>query len=130
MGELTTNTPAPDLRAMGEAVRAALPHGTVRGLEVERGAELVLRVRSDGLLDVMALLPDHPPRFYLWNGRRHDVVQADGPESVFGEWWVSDAEVFSSRDYYRVQDSQGGRAWLVRATGAKGMRWYIQGLFA
>lgn len=81
-------------------------------------------------VEVIALLPDHPPRLYVWAGRRHDVVQADGPESVFGEWWVSDAEVFSSRDYYRVQDSEGGRAWLVRATGFGGMRWYIQGLFA
>lgn len=81
-------------------------------------------------VEVVALLPDHPPRFYIWNGRRHDVVLADGPESVFGEWWVSDAEIFHVRDYYRVQDSDGGRAWLVRATGPDGMRWYIQGLFA
>ena len=60
MGELTTNTGAADMQAVGEAVRAALPHGTVQGIEVERGRELVLRVRSDGLLDVMALLRDAP----------------------------------------------------------------------
>ncbi len=61
MGELTTTTAgAADLQAVGEAVRAALPHGTVRGMEVERGAELVLRVRSDGLLDVLAMLRDAP----------------------------------------------------------------------
>ena len=60
MGELTTTDGGTDLQAMGEAVRAALPHGTVRGIEMERGAELVLRVRSDGLLDVMALLRDAP----------------------------------------------------------------------
>ena len=60
MGELTTNTGASDMQAMGEAVRAALPHGTVRAIELERGAELVLRVRSDGLLDVLALLRDAP----------------------------------------------------------------------
>ena len=46
------------LQALGEAVRAALPHGTVERIEVERGAELVLRVRRDGLLDVMRLLRD------------------------------------------------------------------------
>ncbi|MBX6744589.1 MAG: NADH-quinone oxidoreductase subunit C [Acetobacteraceae bacterium] len=48
------------LKALGEAVRTALPHGTVEEMLVERGAELVLRVRRDGLLDVMRLLRDRP----------------------------------------------------------------------
>ena len=60
MGELSTTVGAADLQAMGETLRAAMPHGTVRGIEVERGAELVLRVRSEGLLDVMAMLRDAP----------------------------------------------------------------------
>ena len=76
------------------------------------------------------MLPDHPLRVFTWRGRRHAVAQADGPESIYGEWWLSDAEVFSSRDYYRVQDSEGGRFWLVRANSPQGLRWYIQGLFA
>jgi NADH-quinone oxidoreductase subunit C len=59
VGELSTAVAA-DLNAMGEALRAAMPHGTVRGVEAERGAELVLRVRSEGLLDVMAMLRDAP----------------------------------------------------------------------
>ena len=59
MGELAT-AGAADAQAVGEAIRAALPHGTVRGIEVERGAELVLRVRGEGLLDVMAMLRDSP----------------------------------------------------------------------
>ena len=59
MGELSTAVAA-DLNAMGEALRAAMPHGTVRGIEVERGAELVLCVSSEGLLDVMAMLRDAP----------------------------------------------------------------------
>ena len=60
MGELTTNTGAAEMQAAGEAVRAALPHGTVQGIEVERGVELALRVRSDRVLDVLALLRDAP----------------------------------------------------------------------
>ncbi|MDO9707864.1 NADH-quinone oxidoreductase subunit C [Paracraurococcus lichenis] len=43
---------------MGEAVRQALPHGTVRSIEVERGEELVLRLRRDGLVETMTLLRD------------------------------------------------------------------------
>lgn len=81
-------------------------------------------------IEVVALLPDHPPRLFIWNGRRHQVVQADGPESVFGEWWLSDAEIFHLRDYYKVQDAEGGRTWLLRATGPAGVRWYVQGIFA
>jgi NADH-quinone oxidoreductase subunit C len=46
------------LLALGEAVRMAQPHGTIESIEVERGAELVLRVRRDGLIDTMTLLRD------------------------------------------------------------------------
>ena len=78
MGELTTTTTgAADLQAMGEAVRAAMPHGTVRGMEVERGAELVLRVRSEGLLDVMAMLRDAPQFAFE---QLMDICGVDWPE--------------------------------------------------
>ncbi len=46
------------LQSMGEAVRMALPHGTIESIVVERGAELVLRVRRDGLVETMTLLRD------------------------------------------------------------------------
>jgi NADH-quinone oxidoreductase subunit C len=44
------------LLALGEAARMALPHGTIETIEVERGQELVLRVRREGLLETMTLL--------------------------------------------------------------------------
>ncbi len=79
MGELATTAPAaaPDLRAMGEAVRAALPHGTVLKVEVERGEELVLRVRGDGLLDALALLRDAPQFSFE---QCMDICGVDWPE--------------------------------------------------
>ena len=46
------------LAALGDAVRAALPHGTIEQQTVERGAELVLRVRRERLIEVMQLLRD------------------------------------------------------------------------
>jgi NADH-quinone oxidoreductase subunit C len=77
VGELATATGAADLQAQGEAVRAALPRGTVQGMEVERGQELVLRVRRDGLLDVMALLRDAPQFAFE---QLMDICGLDWPE--------------------------------------------------
>ena len=58
----TTETAAPTrgerLAAMGEAVRLALPRATIESIEVERGEELVLRVRADRLVETMLLLRD------------------------------------------------------------------------
>ena len=81
-------------------------------------------------VEVVALLPDHPPAAYTWEGRRRRVAAADGPESVAGEWWVEDAERFLQRDYFRCEDEDGQRVWLFRASGPETTRWFIQGVFA
>ena len=52
-----------------------------------------IRVRQ-----TLALLPDHPPRYFLWKGVRHNVRRADGPERVFGEWWKRDREKAAVRE--------------------------------
>lgn len=85
-------------------------------------------------VDAMALLPDHPPTVFTYRGKRHRVVQADGPERIYGEWWRAEDELALVRDYFRVDDEQGHRFWLFRAgdgenpeTGS--MRWYLHGLF-
>jgi len=77
-----------------------------------------------------ALLPDAPPAFFVWGPVRHRVVRADGPERVRGEWWISEAEVSSMRDYYRVETDVGGRYWVFRdAPMTEGPRWWLQGIF-
>ena len=48
------------LLALGESVRAALPHGTIESIAVERGAELVLRVCRERLPETLVLLRDGP----------------------------------------------------------------------
>jgi len=79
----------------------------------------------------MALLPDHPPAFFVWRKVRHRVVRADGPERITGEWWTSERERSSLRDYYRVESEQGTRFWLFRdAPTAEGGRWWMHGFFA
>ena len=66
------------LRAIGEAVREAMPHGTVQEILLERGGqELALRVRREGLLPVMALLRDDP-RFAF--EQCMDICGVDWPE--------------------------------------------------
>jgi protein ImuB len=90
--------------------------------------------RPERVDDVIALLPDQPPRRFTWRGTQHRVVRADGPERVHGEWWKRLAEVHSVRDYFRVEDEQGRRYWLFRrgdgereATGD--LSWYLHGVF-
>nr|WP_246164237.1 DNA polymerase Y family protein [Blastochloris sulfoviridis] len=85
-------------------------------------------------VDTLALLPDHPPATFTWRGVRRRVTRADGPERLFGEWWMHEAETAAVRDYFQVEDEAGHRFWLFRAgdgedpaTGSQ--RWFIHGLF-
>jgi protein ImuB len=93
-----------------------------------------LLLRPEPLEAVLALLPDQPPRRFTWRGQVHAVVAGDGPERVHGEWWRRDGEMWSCRDYFRVEDSRGARFWLFRrgdgedpATGD--LSWHLHGLF-
>jgi len=85
--------------------------------------------------EVLALLPEGPPRRFRWRGVLRDVAQADGPERIAGEWWRSrDAAPDLTRDYYVVEDDAGHRFWLYRE-GVQGRetdmpRWFVHGLFA
>ena len=94
-----------------------------------------LFARPEPLRRVIALMPDQPPRRFEWRGRTYKVVGGDGPERIHGEWWRRDAEVWAVRDYYRVEDEEGGRYWLFRRgdgfeddTGD--LSWWMHGVFA
>lgn len=88
-------------------------------------------------VEVLAAVPDGPPRRFLWHGSAHHVVRQEGPERIAPEWWRrmgGYADPGLSRDYYRVEDEEGHRFWLFRhglygrETGTP--RWYVHGLFA
>ncbi len=86
-------------------------------------------------VEAMALLPDHPPVSFTWGGIRHRVKRADGPERIFGEWWVRDGELEAVRDYFQVEDEAGERFWLFRRGDGEDPntgdhRWYLHGIFA
>lgn len=89
------------------------------------------------LIQVLASVPDGPPRRFAWQGKQHLVRHFEGPERIASEWWRrknGHAENPGlTRDYYRVEDDAGCRFWLFRH-GLYGQEsgdpdWYVHGLF-
>lgn len=80
-------------------------------------------------IEVMALVPDNPPKIFIYKDKRHDIVKADGPERIGREWWRDSGE---HRDYYAVEDSKGRRYWVFRSGHYDGgdAQWYLHGYFA
>ncbi len=81
--------------------------------------------------EVVALIPEGPPRQFRWRGVLHQVAEAQGPERIAPEWWRRTGE--ATRDYYVVEDADGRRFWLYRA-GLWGRdeatpRWFVHGVF-
>jgi protein ImuB len=90
--------------------------------------------RPEGLSHVVALLPDHPPRRFVWRGTDYRVVAGEGPERIHGEWWRNEREMWAVRDYFMVETGGGERFWLFRRgdgidapTGD--LSWYLHGVF-
>lgn len=82
------------------------------------------------LIQVMAPIPDYPPKFFQYRGIKHNIIKADGPERIEREWWIENGQ---HRDYYAVEDEEGKRYWLFRL-GHYGeqeiTQWYLHGFFA
>lgn len=80
-------------------------------------------------IEVIATVPDGPPLRFRWRKVLREVVRAEGPERISGDWLGGGA----ARDYYRVEDKQARRYWLYREGmfGEEALpRWYVHGLFA
>jgi protein ImuB len=92
--------------------------------------------RPEPVEAVMAITPDDPPSQFRWRGRVHRVRRAEGPELLGEEWWkgaIEEVRTDHVRDYYRVEDMDGGRFWLFRA-GLYGdpdtpPNWWMHGVF-
>jgi protein ImuB len=84
-------------------------------------------------IDAVAEVPEGPPVRFRWRRALHDIALAEGPERIAMEWWRH-LTPQPTRDYFRVEDTNGHRFWLYREglygreTGAA--RWYLHGLFA
>lgn len=80
-------------------------------------------------IEVTAPIPDYPPMLFRYRGRLHTIKKADGPERIEREWWLEEGP---HRDYYIVEDEEGGRYWLFRSghyTEDK-PEWFLHGFFA
>jgi protein ImuB len=81
-------------------------------------------------ISAIASVPDGPPRQFRWRRVLFQVARAEGPERIAMQWWRKQGP---TRDYFRVETSEGQRFWLYRdglyaQVGVP--RWYLQGLFA
>ncbi len=127
----TPPQPSPEGR---EAIVAQHETGFAAG--VGRNAPL-LPARPAKLFDkpepieaVAFTVPDGPPMRFRWRRVMHDLVAFEGPERIASEWW---RDVGPTRDYFRVEDSTGGRFWLFReglyVTETMTPRWFMHGVF-
>ena len=75
-----------------------------------------------------------PPRLFRWRRVLHRVARIEGPERIAPEWWRAPPDTthqspVATRDYYRVEDTDGRRFWLYREDTGTGGDWYLHGLF-
>jgi protein ImuB len=119
--------------AQGEAERTAhSPAMWQESASAPRAPRPLLLLPRPEAAEVVALVPEGPPRQFRWRGVVHQVAEAQGPERIAPEWWRRTAE--RTRDYYVVEDTAGRRFWLYRA-GLYGRgddappAWFVHGVF-
>lgn len=84
--------------------------------------------------DVIAEIPDGPPKRFRWRKTVYEAARAEGPERIAPEWWRLDTRAQATRDYYRVEDAAGRRFWLYRdglfGEADAAPKWFVHGVFA
>ncbi len=117
---------------------SAAPAGAWARLAAMKGARPTRLLQRPEPVEIIAALPDDPPRQFVWRRHAHRLVRVEGPERIADEWWrprpggkVMPATIVPPvRDYYRVEDDDGGRFWLFRDGPLNGARWYLHGFCA
>ncbi len=62
-------------------------------------------------VEVTAEVPDSPPVAFRWRRVLYRIARAEGPERIADEWWHANGH---TRDYFRIEDTDGHRFWLYR----------------
>lgn len=68
-------------------------------------------------MEVIAEVPEGAPRRFRWRRVEHKVTRSEGPERIGSEWWdllPADDPATLSRDYYRIEVTDGARFWVFR----------------
>jgi protein ImuB len=106
-----------------ERLRPALGRRPVADAS-DLGRRPILLLDPPEPVEAIAEMPDHAPARFTWRRVPRRVVKADGPERLSPEWWRPrpDGREVRTRDYYCVEDDQGGRYWLFRE-GQYGWDW-------
>jgi protein ImuB len=118
-----------------------IPKGTLR-TDTMHGLRSIRVFDRAEPVEVVSEVPDGPPLRFVWHRLVHRVARADGPERIAPEWWTylppppgEPRTPPRTRDYYRVEDTEGRRYWLFREglygdERGKSPEWFLQGLFA
>jgi protein ImuB len=118
--------------ALSPGTGAPFPERGLHGPAPSRPLRLLARPEP---IEAVAPLPDEPPVLFRWRQALHKVAAVRGPERLAPEWWREPGvdPAATTRDYFAVEDTEGGRFWLFREglyTGAAAMpQWYLHGLF-
>lgn len=102
--------------------------------EISLGARPIALLPRAEPIDVIAEIPEGPPRQFRWRRSTYRVTRAEGPERLAPEWWRLDTDPERMRDYYRIEDENGRRFWLYRhglyTRDPETPEWYMHGFFA
>jgi protein ImuB len=110
---------------------------TARAEPAEENPRPLLLLPRAEPTEVVALIPDGPPRRFRWRGMTYEIAGAQGPERIASEWWRNHnghRSIEPTRDYYLVEDTGGHRFWLYREglyeRETAAASWFVHGLFA
>ncbi len=129
----------PERAALERAAQSGPSNGDWQNPEPGEPAMRPFRLfETPQAIEVMASIPDGPPRQFRWRRNLHQIVSYEGPERIAPEWWRrkgghEPGAGGLTRDYYRVEDKEGRRFWLFRRglyDEAERPCWYLHGVFA
>ena len=86
------------------------------------------------LMRTFAMLPDSPPTWFEWRGKRHQVRHSCGPERITTSWAATSLatsegqDAAATREYFRLEDESGRWLWVYRER--ESLRWYVHGVWA
>lgn len=112
---------APDTLTLS-SVREPIPHYTLN----ERPSYLLPQPEK---IHTIAMLPDKPPSFIQWRGKKLKIITGIGPERISPEWWGANLaqEEGITRDYFKVQDECGRWLWVYRDLTTHS--WFLHGMW-